>query len=244
MRIPMLQIEANPGAGAHPFPFQVGMQAKGFLHGAMFHAVLGDFAAGEYLKLPEAVARLEDHLLEKGLNKNSLEMGWKYLRKYSHVFAGTVFQNALITFNSHWDWYLRNLHGFIKVARSTIASPPLTNHQSRNFDRLPFASISEQLNLLQIACGSQFSLSGDDIGHLKEMSLVRNLGLHNRWEVDEHYRRSSETNPWLVGELRMVRVEELQRWHASLLRAIQESCISVATKYKDAPKYAHPNDAT
>lgn len=141
-RIPKLNIRVKPDTKAHAFPFQIGLQTQEFIQAALSHAVLADVAAGEYFKSAGAVNHLENLLLSSGLDRPALEDGWRYFKKYSAVLKGTVYQNALITFNSHWDWYVRNLRGFAKMARERIASPQLTGSQTRNCDRLTFTSIS------------------------------------------------------------------------------------------------------
>jgi hypothetical protein len=237
MRIPKPEMKASPDAKAHPFPFQIGLQTQEFIQAALFLAVIADIAAGEYLKLPGSITHLEKRLVDAGLDKAVINEGWKYIQKYSSVFEGTVYQNALITFNSHWDWYVRNLHAFVKVASIKVTSPQLTRSQAKDFNRLSFMSIPQQIKILETVCGVQFCLSQEAIGHLKEMSLVRNLGLHNRWEIDEKYLRNTETGPWSLGDLRIVRIEELRNWHTSLLQVILSSSSAVAIEYKDAPEY-------
>ena len=69
------------------------------------------------------------------------------------------------------------------------------------------------------------------------MTLVRNLGLHNRWEVDEKYLQFSSTKGLGVGDLRLVEVEELHHWHAALVRLILDLTSAVAIRYVDVPDF-------
>jgi hypothetical protein len=89
---------------------------------------------------------------------------------------------------------------------------------------------------LEKSCGVGFGISGGEQGHLKEMSLVRNLALHNRWEVDEKYLDSTSNNKqWNIGQLRLFDSSELGLWHKSLLGAVKKSWQPIAIKYVNAP---------
>jgi hypothetical protein len=69
------------------------------------------------------------------------------------------------------------------------------------------------------------------------MSYVRNLGLHNRWEVDAFYLRKTLTAGWNVGEIRVVTIDELKTWVSSLTSLLTETSIPIAKKYFSAPDY-------
>lgn len=71
-----------------------------------------------------------------------------------------------------------------------------------------------------------------------EMSLVRNLGLHNRWEVDEVYlKNSSHSGALVVGELRLVNASELLPWRSALSQLLMGIWSPIAQLYVGAPEY-------
>ena len=50
-----------------------------------------------------------------------------------------------------------------------------------------------------------------------EMSRVRNLGIHNRWEVDNVYLANTDNNGiWTLGEIRRVDQNEVLQWRIAL----------------------------
>jgi hypothetical protein len=70
------------------------------------------------------------------------------------------------------------------------------------------------------------------------MSLVRNLGLHNRWEIDAVYLKNT-CNPlnWQVGEVRLVRASELLTWRNALDQLLMGTWSPIAQLYVGAPEY-------
>jgi len=86
------------------------------------------------------------------------KLGWKLLEKYKDVFKITVFQNVLVTINSHWDWYIRNLGNFVRFARTCFQSPLLNKTGKSDLNRIGFFSICQQLAILEKSCGISFGI--------------------------------------------------------------------------------------
>lgn len=228
----------QPDGKAHPFPIQISLQAQEFIQGALFHAAFADIAAGEFVRLPGGVNRVELVMRERGLAQGVSEEGWQLLRKYQNIFEGTVFQSVLIALNSHWDWYIRKLSEFIRFARSSIRAPALSNADDKRLARADRLPLSEQLEIMELAIGVTLPLSADERQALKEMALVRNLGLHNRWEIDFQYLRETKMNGLQVGELRLIGIGELQYWHSLLIKLLSNSGLECAKRFNAAPDYA------
>ena len=83
------------------------------LQGTIFHSIIADISAGEYLKVAENMTVLKKIFKDKGMDVGVWEDGWKYLGKYQAVFEGTLIRNAIISINSSWDWYVRSISKFI-----------------------------------------------------------------------------------------------------------------------------------
>ncbi len=213
------------------------MQTQQFLQAFLFHLTITDTAKSEYMRLQGSFQKLESILLEHSFSKGAIAECWDYLEKYKVVFQGTLYQSVLIALNSHWDWYARKLGEFVAFARNHIASPTLSGKRKKAFENIRYKSITDQLEILQTASGVAFNLGEDDLENLKEMSLVRNLGLHNRWEVDREYLRRSASTNLTEEELRIVEEDELGSWHASLITVLSETAKVVAIKYSAAPDY-------
>ena len=189
------------------------------------------------MRLPGNFQKLESTLLEHSFSKEAIAECWDYLEKYKVVLQGTLHQSVLIALNSHWDWYARKLGEFVAFARNHIASPTLTRKRKKAFDNIGYKSITDQLKIFQAASGVAFNLEKDELENLKELSLVRNLGLHNRWEVDREYLKRSASTNLSEEELRIVEEDELKSWHASLIIVLSETAKVVAIKYAAAPDY-------
>ena len=70
------------------------------------------------------------------------------------------------------------------------------------------------------------------------MSLVRNISLHNRWEVDEGYlKQTRSSGPWTAGDIRTVESPELLGWHKDLMEVINAIWPTIAERYVNAPDF-------
>jgi hypothetical protein len=224
-------------AKAHTYPIQVGLQTQEFIQAVLFYAMFADTAAGAYVRLPNALSNIEKRLIEEGLAKREWERGWDYLQKYQAIFNNTIFQNVVILMRSHWDWYIRQIGEFINFARVHLADPPLEKKQQSDLNRIGWKEVRKQLVILEESCGIKFSLSPQILFDIDEMSLVRNLGLHNRWEVDDFYLRKTSSSIWELRDVRIIQIGELHAWAGSLSKLISETSLQIAIKYVCAPNY-------
>ena len=237
IKIPLPSVTKAPNAQAHPFPFQVAVQTYEFILGVLFYAMVSDTASGEYVRLPNALNQMETKLLSEGLSKKEWDRGWNIIQKYMSVFENTVFQNVLMLMRSHWDWYIRQLGGFVRFSRNHVSSPPLDNKQQKLLDNVDRKEIKEQLEILEMACGITFNIPATVMESIKEMSLVRNLGMHNRWEIDSFYLNKTSTSGWVLGDIRLIDIKDLREWASSLNKIIDETSLPIAVKYVSAPDY-------
>lgn len=237
IKIPLTYISKTPGAQAHVFPLQVSIQTQEFIQAVLFYAMFADTAAGEYVRLPQGLKDLENILSKEGLSKQEWDRGWMYLQKYQPIFNNTIYQNVLILMRSHWDWYIRQIGEFVSFARGYVTSPMLNKTQQKNLERIGRCEITMQLAILEAACGLRFNLPSVTLSEIFEMSLVRNLGMHNRWEVDQFYLKRTSKPNWEIKDVRIIEIGELQSWAKGLSELINETSPQIAIKYRAAPDF-------
>jgi hypothetical protein len=237
-KIPLPAVTRAPNAKAHPFPVQVSLQTQEFIQAVLFYGMFADYTAGEYVRLPDALNKIEQKLIEDGLDKKLWDNGWDYLQKYQMIFNNTLFQNVLILMRSHWDWYIRQMGEFVVFARNHVSSPVLDAKKQKSLERVAFKEITQQIAILEEACGINFNLPNSVLSDIAEMALVRNLGMHNRWEVDDFYlQKTTSTTPWELKDIRLLEVDELKSWAGSLSKLIVETSFQIAAKYVAAPDF-------
>jgi hypothetical protein len=151
------------------------------------------------------------------------------------VFQNSVFQNVLVLVRSYWDWYVRQLSSFVAFARGHVSSRALGNKQQKLFDYVHRKEIEEQLSILEAASGVTFNIDTSTMVRVKGMSYVRNLGLHNRWEVDSFYLSRTLTAGWKVGEIRVVTIDELRMWVSSLTTLLDETSMPLRSNIVPQP---------
>ncbi len=238
VRIPLPSVTKAAGATAHPYPFQIAGQTLEFLQASLFYASLVDVATGELVRLPDGMAKLERQFTQRLYSKETYDQAWGFLAKYRPVFERVPFQSVLISLNSHWDWYLRKLVEFILFARGKIGAAALSNDDARRLERSGSLPLVDQIEVVEISAGVKFTLTDDQRAELKEMALVRNLGLHNRWEVDARYLANTRRQGLQLGELRLVDVDEIYHWHRLLIALVNESASKAAVALVAAPDYS------
>lgn len=224
---------------AHLYPYQIALQTLEFVQGAMFHVIFMDIAAGQRIRQSGATVDIEKEMMAAGTTQDILDLHWETLAKYKMVFEGFIFQNTIVSMQSHWDWYLRRLGVFILFARQAVADPPLLSKVSRDLKRIGFANFVDQIDILRESTGLPLLIPTESVEHVREMSLVRNIGLHNRWEVDEAYlKQTKSAGLWLVGDIRTVESPELLGWHEDLMKVINATWSPIAERYVSAPDFA------
>lgn len=97
--------------------------------------------------------------------------------------------------------------------------------------------MNKQLKILEKTSGVKFNISKDVLDALSEMALVRNLGLHNRWEVDSFYLSTTNSSGWNIGEIRELNSIELRQWHECIMTVIHETSVEVSKKFVHTPDY-------
>lgn len=238
MRIPLPSAsQTTSERKAHPFPLQIGFQTLELMQASIFHAMVMDEAAGQRVRQTDGVQGIDQALLNAGLEKALLDDGWKYLGKYKGLFERFVTQSVLIALRSQWDWYIRNLGSFILVSKRSEAHDALPRAEEKDLERIGFKDILSQLAILDKCADINVEVSGSVEAAVYEMSLVRNLGLHNRWEVDDHYINNTRAPSWQRGEIRVFDIPELEGWHRALVRLVNDTWSPVAVRFKDAPDY-------
>jgi hypothetical protein len=143
-------------ARAHHYPYQIAWQALEFVQGAMFHAIFMDIAAGQRVRQPGATVDIEKAMIASGTTQDVLDLHWKTWAKYKMVFEGFVFQNAIVSMQSHWDWYLRRLGAFILFARQEVGDPPLPSKTNKELKRIGFANFADQIEILRESSGCPY----------------------------------------------------------------------------------------
>jgi len=196
-----------------------------------------DYSSEQHMHSPDSFEEFRSDMLDKGMDSDTWEHSWKCLLKYDEPLREWLLQYVLIGMRSQWDWYISRLGEFVLFARTHTASPPLGKKSKRDLQGIGFKSMSDQLAVLEIEAGATFEIDDVQRSLLSEMALVRNIVLHNRGEVDDHYLRKSTTGPWKVGELRDVSSSELGSWHLALVHCIGKTSTAVAQTLVEVPPY-------
>ena len=238
MKIDLPTVYSQPDAKAHPFPVQIAKQALEFMQGAVFYHMLFEMAAGQRLRQDGALDDIHSTMTGNGMDKCTIDEAWEILGSYESIFQKNIMQSVLISLRSYWDWYISHLGSFVLHNYTDVFGVEASGKDARELKSIGYKEITQQVEILERTASIQIELSADTLSLVKEMSLVRNLGLHNRWEVDQRYLDKARNKDWELRFIRTFEYDELEEWRSSLAKLVSKTWIPVAVKYNGSPDYS------
>lgn len=226
-KIPLPDIP-NDLNDVHPYPMQIAKQTVEFIRATWFDIFLSDAMAQLYTESnPEKWKEdVFSRLQEKGIEKAAIQPGWDSLVNYMEFFRHANAHSAVIALCSHWDWFIRNLGDFIT---KFLASKNRSSNS--NLKNIGKKHILEQIQTIEKSLSIEFTIKDADKKILKLASDTRNIGIHNRWEVDDKY-LESYPDTWKLGEIRRINSDELKNWGETFIHCIDVIASSVAAATK------------
>ncbi len=232
-KIPLPGIPNNLNLNdTHPYPIQIAKQTVEFIRATWFNIFLSDAMAELYTELnPERWREnVFSRLQEKGIEKSAIQPGWDSLVNYMEFFRHANVHSAVIALCSHWDWFIRKLGDFII---EFLASKNRSSNS--NLKNIGMKHILEQIQIIETSLSIEFIINKTDKNILKLVSLTRNIGIHNRWEIDDKY-LESYSDTWEFGEIRRINSDELKNWGETFVRCIDVIACNVGTTTKQFSK--------
>lgn len=219
----------------HLYPMRLALRAHRLIQGTLFYNVMADTTIGLYFSEGvSSIIKLKEKLISSGLTEETYELSWSCFEEYISEFKNPIFQHAVYSIISHWDWYVSNLGKFVYFAEKHLSPHKKLDNDLLKLSTKPFA---KQIEILQIQSGVTLEIEGESLDLIEEMHLVRNLGLHNQWEVDATYLKNSKNKDFEMGMKRLVETPELEKWNSAFIKLVLESSSRFAIHYADVPKY-------
>jgi len=238
LKIPLPEVQrARPDAG-HPYPTQVSLQTQELLQAAVFNLAMADYAVERLVEDSSNFEALERAFIEGGADQEALDFCWQCMTTHHAVQDQWVAYSAVVALRSHWDWYVSRLGSFVSFAREHLDLPPMKPRRLKLLGRLGLQPLRVQLPLLEESLDLEFDLDSEQRENLAEMSLVRNLIIHNRGEVDSFHLSATHSSGWTLGELRTISREEGKVWHWALLQTVVRTSTRVSEKCASVPHYS------
>ncbi len=164
--------------------------------------------------------------------------GVRQMEKYGEFFDSYIRQHAVILMVSEWDWYLGHLRRFVTRCwkmESLDGKTKRPSVKSVSGD----SKIEKSIRKLFVECEAEkWPFIPEEAAAWKELDLVRNLGIHGRWEVSKSYMKLSEFGKHFApGDVRIPLPEEVAGWMDVVRNALTYTSIWAATRFADAPAY-------
>ncbi len=239
IKIPLPPFDAVLGAGAHPYPYQIAQQTQEFIRASVWYDGTTKVATNLFLRGPWKLWRMRQIRREFTVTDSAWNNAFKAFQKYPDVFRSSVLQTGLISLKSHWDWYITKSAEFVKFAAVQTQSGRIDAAMQTKLEGLgENRSIEGQVQILCDVAQIKIDFSRADRDAVRELRLVRNLGLHNRWEVNDRYMRdSANSSLWELGDLRTLSIDEVENWAGVITKLTTNIGIELAVKFRKAPPY-------
>jgi hypothetical protein len=220
----------------HLYPQKIALRAQRLIQGALFYDVFTDTATWLYAKTNDnAEQTVKDSLIKTdGWSEETYETSWECFKSYLEEFQNPIYQHTVYSIISHWDWYISNLGKFIYFAVKQIYPEKETNKDLMKLSFKPFAT---QIEIIKNETGIMLNIDSDTLDLVEEMHLVRNLGMHNEWEIDGTYLKKTKTKDMKLGDKRAFEIEEITKWHAAFIQLVGVLSSEIAMCYSQAPKF-------
>jgi hypothetical protein len=219
----------------HLYPLKIALRAQRLIQGSVFYDVFTDMATGQYARIvPNPERAIRDLLIKIGWSEDTYEISWACFKSYLDEFQNPIFQHTIFSIISHWDWYISNLGRFVYFAEKYIYPDKQIN---KDLLKLNFKPFSKQVHIIKIETGILLDIDNGIIDLIEEMHLVRNLGMHNEWEIDDIYLKYTKKEDMKLGEKRILDIAEITEWHSAFLQLIKVLSYEVAIRYAQAPEF-------
>lgn len=223
-------------ANFHPYPKRISLRAQKLLQGSLFYFIFLDTATGLYLsKSHDPEKDVREALISKAnWEVKTYEISWDCFTEYVNEFLNPIQQQVIFSMVSHWDWFVSKIGKFINFANHELN---LLSQSEKDLNNLSLKPFTKQLEIIKSASSIPFNIKPASIELIEELHLVRNLGLHNEWEVDELYLQRSKSSGYKVGQKRNVDMSEINSWHKAFVDLITSLSDEIATRYYSVSSY-------
>ena len=226
---------SNPKIIKHSYPLMIALRTERLIQGSLFYSVFMDTATGLYVREESnSEEKIKETLIKSGWKKETYETSWSCFEDYLKEFVNPIYQNTIYSIISHWDWYVSNLGKFIHFAKSHISPYTGVENSLLRINRLPFIN---QIELIEKSTGIKFPMDNYILTNIEEMHLVRNLGMHNEWEVDGDYLKHTKTTGWKICQKRQLEINEIENWHSAFIKLITVISNDIAILYAQTTDY-------
>jgi len=228
-------MNAASNSQGHLYPKKIAERAQRLIQGTLFYGVYTDTATLLFAKTnSKAEHAVKDSLMKDGWPEETYEISWECFTSYLNEFPNPIYHHAVYSIISHWDWYISNLGKFIDFAEKHISPTKETN---RDLLKLSFKPFATQIEIIKNETGILLNIQSETLDLVEEMHLVRNLGMHNEWEVDEIYLQKTKTKNLKLGDKRVLEIGEVTKWHFAFLQLLDTLSTETAVLYAQVPPY-------
>lgn len=220
----------------HSYPLKIALRAQNLIQGSLFYDVFTDTATWLYAKnVPNAEQTIKNFLIKSaGWSEETYEISWGCFENLMKEYQSPIYHHTVYSIISHWDWYISNLGKFVEFAEKSTSPEKQTNKELLKLNSKPF---QRQIEIIKNQTEIILNIDDDTLNLVEEMHLVRNLGMHNEWEVDDTYLKLSKTKKYKLGDKRIIEKSEITEWHYAFIQLINAISSEIAVRYGKVPDY-------
>jgi hypothetical protein len=215
----------------HPFPKNLEITIRKRIQGIFTYLVITDHASYlHFANNPDGYQQLIDRLKSVGFSNGIDDESWNDFKLILNEKPHPLNQQVVFNIEFAWDRFLNEIGRFIVVANKEIGIT-YSSKDERTIKRFHLAPFKEIVDCLNRNMGPTL-IHDQEIDSVNELSLLRNLGVHNDWIIDEEYCTKTKNQNLIIGEIRDVTIEEVIPLYSDLLSSMSKIASLVSFQYK------------
>lgn len=237
MKSPYDMFDFKDGAldGKHSYPIRTYVDADSTIQAYMDYMDGLGFSRRAITAQPGG---LEMVLETNGWSAERIEKSVAIQKRIAPLLRGFTLQNNIFIMAFQWDWFIYRIGRFALWGLEQENSPLLLKGLRKDLQRITALAVLKQVAHLELACDLKDTVTAAAMEDIEELGLMRNIGAHNRWEVDEKYMDKTKTvgptGPWKIGEYRVYGDAEWLKLNVSMRRdGTWKIAEAIAVRFKD-----------
>jgi hypothetical protein len=232
MKIIPMYIRASSGS-VHPFPINLEMTTRRKVQGIFMYFTIVDNASHLFFKPdnPNALNLLIERLNQIGVSTKTFDSSWQDFVIYMESKPSTTVQQAIFNIEFAWDRFISEIKHFM-IRGNEILNITLPDKEKRILKRLDKYSQREIIDYINKNI-EVTNITEREIVSITELCLLRNLGVHKDWVIDNDYSKKTTTQYKKIGELRDVDFSEFQIYFSDWMNILGKISRPISEFYKD-----------
>jgi len=222
----------GPNSKAHPYPLNLDMTIRKKIQGVFTYFIITDQATYlHFSRGPNSYNEFDARIRSQGFTNGIDNESWQDFKLYIEAKPEPLAQQIIFNIEFSWDRYLNGIREFIQKGNKSL-NINFSNDDNKIIKRMHLSPFPDVVSCIDRNIGFT-DISHKEIDSVTELSLLRNLGVHNDWIIDETYLQKTKETNVILGELRVFTASDIAPLYQDLLISMRKITSVISKFYKD-----------